>query len=54
MINGFVGCNSKAQEVPKRKVVVHLPDIDRMDVQLLFNRLKGVNVSDRGWWIHSN
>ena len=32
------------KEVPKRKVVVHLPDMDPMAVQLLFNRLNGANV----------
>ncbi|CAO1335704.1 unnamed protein product [Diamesa serratosioi] len=35
--------NSKAQEVPKRKVVVYLPDPDQVETLLLFKRLKGPN-----------
>lgn len=30
--------NSKAQEVPKRKVLVYLPDKKEIDIQLLFKR----------------
>ena len=36
--------NSKAQEVPKRKIVVYLPDKDQVDTQLLFIRLKSTNM----------
>lgn len=36
--------NSKSQEIPRRKVVVYLPDKKQIDTQLLFTRLKGSNM----------